>query len=305
MTLTSAGSVAGPTAPLHGISSRFGAFSGKRGRLRAVNAICLVVLVVSAAIVLLPLFWLAETAFKSPLQAYVMPPKFIFSPTLVNFRDLLQEQSDQFGQDLIHSLVLLAASVSVALVLGTPAGYALSRSKFRGSRAVSVGLISIYIAPALVYIVPLYVLYQKLHLTGSYTSLVLYYETFELPFVTFMMRGFFSDIPLDLDDAARVDGCSRWLAFRRILLPLVLPGLSTVAILAAIGSWGEYFGALIFSGPATQTAPVDLANYIGLDASDWGALAAGSLFLIVPVLVLVTFLQRGYLRRITFRGSTG
>ena len=126
MTLTSAGSVAGPTAPLHGIWSRFGAFSGKRGRLRAVNAICLVVLVVSAAIVLLPLFWLAETAFKSPLQAYVMPPKFIFSPTLVNFRDLLQEQSDQFGQDLIHSLVLLAASVSVALVLGTPAGYALS-----------------------------------------------------------------------------------------------------------------------------------------------------------------------------------
>ena len=94
----------------------------------------------------------------------------------------------------------------MALVLGTPAGYALSRSKFRGSRAVSVGLISIYIAPALVYIVPLYVLYQKLHLTGSYTSLVLYYETFELPFVTFMMRGFFSDIPLDLDDAAQ----GRW-----------------------------------------------------------------------------------------------
>jgi len=273
-------------------------------RTRAVDIFCWVVLVVGAAIVLLPLFWLLETAFKSPLQAYVVPPKFVFSPTLVNFKDLLQNQSDQFSQDLLHSLVLLACSVAVALLLGTPAGYALSRSKFRGSRLVSVGLIAIYIAPALVYIVPLYVIYEKLDLTGSYLSLVLYYETFELPFVTFMMRGFFADVPRQLDDAARVDGCSRWLTFRKIILPLVLPGLSTVAILISIGSWGEYFGALIFSGPSTQTGPVDLANYIGLDASDWGALAAGSLFLIVPVLIVIAFLQRGYLRRIT-SASTG
>jgi multiple sugar transport system permease protein len=277
---------------------------GRKARTRVVNIVCYVVLVISAAIVLLPLFWLLETAFKSPLDAYVMPPKFVFTPTLVNFKDLLQNQSDQFAQDLVHSLVLLACSVSVALVLGTPAGFALSRSKFRGSRAVSLGLIAIYIAPALVYIVPLYVIYEKLNLTGSYLSLVLYYETFELPFVTFMMRGFFTDVPRELDDAARVDGCSRWLAFRKIILPLVLPGLATVSILISIGSWGEYFGALIFSGPSTQTGPVDLANYIGLDASDWGALAAGSLFLIVPVLILITFLQRGYLRRIT-SPSTG
>lgn len=256
-------------------------------------------LVVGAAIILLPLFWLIETALKPPLEAYVMPPKFIFSPTTVNFSTLLQQQSDQFGQDLVHSLVVLAVSVALALVLGTPAGYALSRSRFRGSRTISVGLIAIYIAPALVYIVPLYVIYEKLGLTGSYLSLILYYETFEMPFVTFMMRGFFSDIPKELDDAARVDGCSRWLAFRRILLPLVLPGLSTVTVLIAIGSWGEYFGALIFSGPSTQTAPVDLAEYIGLNASNWGALAAGSVLLIVPVLILVVFFQRGYLRRLT------
>lgn len=185
----------------------------RRQRLTLLNSACLVFLLVSAAIVLLPLFWLVETAFKSALQAYVVPPHFIFSPTLENVRDLFAAQSDQFGQDLVHSLVLLAISVVIALLLGSPAGYALSRAKFRGHRLVTSGLITIYIIPALVYIVPLYVIYQKLHLTGSYTSLVLYYETFEMPFVVFMMRGLFADLPLELDDAARVDGCSRWLAF--------------------------------------------------------------------------------------------
>lgn len=290
-----------------GVGTSLGANFTKRARTRIVNAACLAVLLSGAAFVLLPLFWMAETAFKPPSEAYVMPPKFLFTPTLINFRGVFTQQQGAglagyttgFGQDLVHSLVLLCASVAVALALGTPAGFALSRSRFAGSRLVAGGLVIVYIAPALVYVLPLYVIYEKLHLLGSYVALALFYETFELPFVTFMMRGFFGDIPRELDDAARIDGCSRWQSFRKVVLPLVRPALVTVTILTGMASWGEYFGALIFSGPSTETAPVNLADFVGVGTSNWGALAAGSLLLIVPILVLVVVLQRGYLRRFT------
>jgi multiple sugar transport system permease protein len=276
----------------------------KRQRRLALNGISLFVLIIGAGLVLLPVFWLVETAFNQPTEAYAMPPHFLFVPTLRNFHTVLTEQGDQYLSDLAHSLILSGSSVALALVLGTPAGYALSRARFLGSKVLSGWLIIAYITPALVYLVPLFVIYDKLHLTGSYPSLILYDETFELPFVVFMLRSYFSDISRELDDAARVDGCSRWLAFRKIMLPLIVPGLSTVTILIAIGTWGEYFGALILTNSSTQTAPVALANYIGLDTSDWGALAAGALLLIVPVLGLVTFVQRGYMRQVR-SGSVG
>ncbi|HMK98173.1 MAG TPA: carbohydrate ABC transporter permease [Acidimicrobiales bacterium] len=276
-----------------------------QARSRIVDAACVAVLLIGSAIILFPLFWMAETAFKPPSEAYVMPPKFIFSPTLVNFRGAFAQQQGAglagygtgYGRDLLHSLILLCASVAVALVLGTPAGYALSRSRSAGSRLIAGGLIVVYIAPALVYVLPLYVVYEKLDLLGSFVALTAFYETFELPFVTFMMRAFFSDISRELDDAARIDGCSRWQTFLKVVLPLVRPGLVTVTILTGVGSWGEYFGALIFSGPSTETAPVNLADFVGAGTSNWGALAAGSLLLVVPVLVVVVVLQRGYLRR--------
>jgi multiple sugar transport system permease protein len=152
--------------------------------------------------------------------------------------------------------------------------------------------------------VPLYAIYTRLDISGTYLSMILYYETFEMPFVVFMMRSYFSDVPRELEDAARVDGCSRWQAFRKVMLPLVIPGLSTVTILACILSWGEFFGALIFTGSSTITAPVAIEQYIGLDSSNWSDLAAAALLLVVPVLVLAGFVQRGYMR--TFKSaSTG
>jgi multiple sugar transport system permease protein len=290
-----------------GTRTGLGAHLTEKTRRRIVNWLCWAVLLVGASIVIFPLFWMVETAFKKPAEAYMVPPKFLFTPTLVNFRGVFAQQQGAglagyetgYGQDLVHSLILLSASVAVALVLGTPAGYALSRSRFKGSRLVVAGLIIAYIAPALVYVLPLYVIYQKLHLLGSFTALVLFYETFELPFVTFMMWGFFGDVPREFDDAARMDGCSRWQSFRKVILPLVRPGLATVAILTCLSSWGEYFGALIFSGSSTETAPVNLADFVGVGTSNWGALAAGSLLLIAPIFIVVVVLQRGYLKRFT------
>lgn len=272
--------------------------ASRRTRRRLLNTFTVVMLLIGVAFVLLPLFWIFDTAFKPQALGYAIPPVFVYRPTLANFHALTSGIDGVFIADVGHSLVLLFSSVGVALILGTPAGYALSRSRFRGSGVVATWMILVYITPALVYMVPLYAVYQKLNLEGSYLSLVLFYEVFELPFVVFMTRSYFSDVPRELDDAARVDGCSRWLAFRKVLLPLVWPGLITVTILVSMGSWGEYFGALIFSSPSTQTAPVALSQQIGLEFSDWSAVAAGALVLIVPVLLLTAIAQRGYMRQV-------
>jgi multiple sugar transport system permease protein len=273
-------------------------------RKRVANTITFVALILGAAFVLLPLFWIVDTAFKPIGEAFVLPPKFLYRPTLGNFNSLLGGQYNQYLADMGHSAIIMGISVLFALALGVPAGYGLSRSRFRGSGAITGWLIVAYIVPALVYIVPLYAIYTKLNLSGSYLSIILYYETFELPFVVFMMRSYFTDVPRELEDAARVDGCTRWQAFRRVMLPLVAPGLSTVTILACILSWGEFFGALIFTGSSTITAPVAIEQYIGQDTSNWSALAAAALLLVIPVLVLAGFVQRGYMR--TFKSaSTG
>ncbi|HTX01946.1 MAG TPA: carbohydrate ABC transporter permease [Acidimicrobiales bacterium] len=265
---------------------------------RFANVATIVALVIGALFVLLPLFWILNTAFKPEGQAFVIPPKFIYRPTLGNFDSLVSGPYNQFVADMGHSLVIMAISVGFALFFGVPAGYGLARSRFRGSGAITGWLIVAYIVPALVYIVPLLAIYVKLGLEGSYLSIILYYETFEMPFVVFMMRGYFADVPRELEDAARVDGCTRARAFHRVILPLVWPGLSTVTILACILSWGEFFGALIFTGSSTITAPVAIEQYIGLDSTNWSDLAAGAVFLVVPVLVLAGLVQRGYLRTV-------
>lgn len=224
-------------------------------RRRLANVMTVVTLLIGAAFILLPIFWIIDTAFKPVGDAFVIPPKFVYTPTLSNFQSLIGGQYNQFIADIGHSLIIMVVSVAIAMLLGVPAGYGLARSRFRGSGAITGWLIVAYIVPALVYIVPLYAIYTKLGWSGTYLSIILYYLTFELPFVVFMMRGYFSDLPRELEDAARVDGCSRFQAFRRIMVPMVFPGLSTVTILVCIMSWGEFFGALIFTGSSTITAP--------------------------------------------------
>jgi multiple sugar transport system permease protein len=257
------------------------------------NLLSFVVLSLGLVFVFLPIFWLLETAFKKPLVAFAVPPHFLFTPTLQNFSELIHSQ---FISDVGHSAILTGMSTAVALILGLPASYAFSRATFVGKRFVSGWLIIAYIMPAVALMLPLYAMYAQIGLSGSFVSMMLFYETGLLPFVIFLMRGYFTDLPLELDEAARIDGCSRFQAFWRVVLPSVLPGIATVTILVAVACWGEYFGALVLSDPSTQTAPVAIDTYIGLTSSNWSAMAAGGLFVVIPVIAFVSVVQRGFMR---------
>jgi multiple sugar transport system permease protein len=253
-------------------------------------------LVLGLVYVLLPLVWVVSTAFKQPLDAFASPPKFISSLTLDNFRTLL---SGPFLGDLGHSAVVTVLATSVAMVLGAPAGYAFARTRVPGERLITGWLIASYITPAIVYIIPLYIIFSKVGLLNNFLGLTLAYETGLLPFTIWMMRSYFSDIPRELDEAAWVDGCSKLRAFLTIVLPVTWPGVTTVAILVGLAAWGEYFGALILSGPATVTAPVAIFSFVGILSANWSAMAAGGVLVVLPMLIATMFIQRGLIRGLT------
>jgi multiple sugar transport system permease protein len=255
-----------------------------------------VVLYIGAIWVLVPIVWLLYTAFKLPVDAFAFPPKINSPFTLANFRTLA---ANGYFIAVVHSLIVTASSVVASLVLGLPAGYSLSRGNFRGKNVIGVFLLASYAAPAVIFIIPLYFIYVRLNVLNTYPSLILAYLTGLLPFTIWLSRRFFDGLPIELEDAGMIDGCSRARVFVRIVLPLALPAVSTISVLVGLLAWGEFFGALILTGPSTVTAPVSMGNFISYNTNDWSALAAAGVVVIVPVLVATVIAQRGLLSGLT------
>jgi multiple sugar transport system permease protein len=256
-----------------------------------------VLLVLGAVFVLLPLFWLISTAFKPAQAAFALPPKYLTPPSLASFREIL---GGQFSHYVLNSVIVAIGSTAVALLLGVPAGYTFARARVPGARAFNAWFILAYVAPPVVFIIPLYIMYQHLHLLDTYPGLILAYETGLLPFTIWLMRVYFADVPRELDEAAWIDGCSKLRALWKVVLPTVWPGLTTVGLLVGLASWGEYFGALILTGPNTETAPVAVEGYIGTTFANWNELAAAGVVLVVPALLATVVVQRGFVRGLTF-----
>jgi multiple sugar transport system permease protein len=254
------------------------------------------VLLIGAVWVLLPIGWLLYTAFKLPVYGFAFPPKINTPFTLANFRTLFH---NGYFTAVVHSLIVTVSCVVASLVLGLPAGYSLSRGNFRGKNLIGIFLLASYAAPAVIFIIPLFFIYTRLNILDTYPGLVLAYLTGLLPFTIWLSRRFFDDLPIELEDAGMIDGCGRTRVFLRIVLPLSLPAVSTIGILVAILTWGEFFGALILTGPNTVTAPVAMGNFISYDTNNWSALAAAGVVVIVPVLIATVVAQRGLLSGLT------
>ena len=259
--------------------------------------VTLVLLLLGAVFVLLPLYWLLSTAFKNGNDAFALPPRYVTKPTLSNFTQIL---GGQFAHYVLNSVIVAIGSTAVALLLGVPAGYAFARSPVRGAKVFNTWFVLAYVAPPVVFIIPLYIMYQHLHLLDTYQGLILAYETGLLPFTIWLMRVYFNEVPRELDEAAWIDGCSKMRALWKVVLPTVWPGLTTVGLLVFLASWGEYFGALILTGPHTETAPVAVEGYIGTTFANWSELAAAGVVLVVPALLATIVVQRGFVRGLTF-----
>jgi multiple sugar transport system permease protein len=266
------------------------------------NVLATVALVAGLVVVFLPFVWLLSTAFKNQVDAFALPPRLVFQPTLDNFGRLLEGQFAQYG---LNSLIVTSLATAVALILGIPAGYGLAIGRFRGRHVLAGWLLVTYMAPAVVYIVPMFVIFVRLGLINTYLGLVLGYQTGMLPFAAWLMRAYFADFPIELEEAARIDGCTRARAFLEVVLPVSLPGVTTVALLVAIAAWSELFGAFILGGSDTFTAPIGVYGFLSDYSSDYGALAASTLFIVVPVLLATIIAQRGLLKGLTAAAVKG
>jgi multiple sugar transport system permease protein len=265
--------------------------SGSRSlRKRVGKGLPYLVLVLYAIWTLVPLVWMALSSFKP--RGEIIQLSFLFDPTLQYYEGILL--GSRVPGFLFNSILVASISAIVAVTFGTIGGYALSRSDVRGKKHLAFWIISTRMAPIAVAIIPLFFLFNFLNLLGTYTALIIAYSTFNLPFAIWMMRSFFDEIPVSIEEAALVDGATRWQAFRKALLPLVAPGIGATAIISVVFAWNDFLFALLFTNTSTQTIPVAAAQLIGQTGTDWGSVMATGLVILVPM-VAFGIIVRDYL----------
>jgi multiple sugar transport system permease protein len=254
-----------------------------------------------------PVYWLATVSLKTEVDQFAVPPLwFGFNPTLAHYYDAFFARS--FGQYLQTSAIVAALSTLCALLLGTFAAYGLARFRLPAKldRRISIWILSTRMFPPIVSAVPLFLLMRDVRLLNTITSLVIVYTAFNLPFVVWMMRGFFQELPRELEEAAMVDGDSRMGALVRVILPLVTPGLAATAVFCLIMSWNELLLALVLTQTdAAMTLPVGIAGRVTQYEIKWGVMSAAGVVAMVPILVFAIAAQRYLVRGLSLGAVKG
>ena len=259
-----------------------------------------VLLVVILVPFLFPLFWMFLSSLKSQVQNTAFPPVWIFKPTLNNYREVFIR--NPFFTFTWNSLVVAAGSTGLALVLGLPGAYAIARFKRTG---IALAILTARMAPGIGYLIPWFILFTKMKMIDTYLALILTHLIVALPLVLWVMIGFFEDVPGELIEAARIDGCSNFAAFLRVALPLVKPGIVATAILSFIFSWNNFLFSLIIAGFKTRTLPIAVYNFLSYEEINWGGLTAAATVITLPVLILSLFIQKHIVRGLTLGAIKG
>jgi multiple sugar transport system permease protein len=261
-----------------------------RVRRRITKTLAYFVAVLAVLITLFPIFWVFGISIKTQRDAFAMPPVWVFKPIWTNYIKIWQTAG--FAAAFRNSIIVTILGVILALLIAIPAAYALNRMPFRGKKALSIWLLLAYMLPEFLFIIPMYVLYQRINLYDTQIGLALVYQVFLLPFSIWLLRGFFQDVPVELEDAARIDGCSRFQTLRTIYVPLTAPGIAATAILAAMWTWNELTIALALTFDSAKTVTVAAAGFRGYASINWGAMSAASIVSIIPMFIFAIIAQR-------------
>ena len=256
-----------------------------------------IVLAAILLLMLLPYVWLILTSFKTRNDIFSGDALAAFTPTLDNYRTAFLDKG--FLRNLGNSAIVAIIAMSLAMIVGVPAGYALSRSSTRGSTVILFALLAARLLPAVVLSVPLFLILSNLGLVGTYVAPIVAHLTFLVPFVCWMMRGFFMAVPRELDEAALMDGATRGRYFFTLLLPMTRGPLAATAIFAVINSWNELLYGLILTNKTTATLPVATPSLMTPIGTFWGQIAAVGVVTTLPVLVFALLVQRHIIRGMT------
>ncbi|GAB4547332.1 MAG: carbohydrate ABC transporter permease [Anaerolineae bacterium] len=264
-----------------------------------IRAVIVFTVFVALIIVLFPVFWIFSTSLKTIPETYYFPPTLIpQEPTFEAYVRIwsIKNFSVYFKNSLIVSTLSTVLSVSLACL----AAYGFSRFEFRGKRFLLFFFLMTQMVPAVLLLLPYFVMMRSLGLLNSYPALVFAYTSFALPFCTWMLKGFLDSIPFEIDDAALIDGCSRLQALVRVVLPLTLPGIAATTFFSFLVAWNHYLFALgLATNPDMYTLPVGISSTIGEFRVEWNALMAGAAVASVPTIVIYSFLERFFVQGLT------
>jgi multiple sugar transport system permease protein len=246
---------------------------------------------------LAPIVLIVLTSFKTRIDALEESPFALFRPTLENYQYLVAEYD--FGRYAKNSLIASLSATLASLALGSLAAYGLARYRFRGRAGLAYWILSLRMTPAIASVIPLFILLRNARLIDTLLGLGIVYTVSNLPLVIWLMKGFFEDLPVDMEESALVDGSSRLEAFVRIALPLVSPGLAATAILSFVFIWNEFLFALILTGRRSQTLPVAVTSFVRETGIDWGYMTAAASLMMLPMVMCTLFVRRGLTRGLT------
>lgn len=257
------------------------------------------VLLLLAAMVALPFWFVLTGSIKEPAEIISRTPTMVpQSFTLEHYAKLLA--ASDYPIYMMNSLLVATVSTVMTLLLAIPAGYAFFRMSFRGRETLYRAILLAYAFPSIVILIPLFGIFAKVGLVDSRIALVLVNVAFALPFAIWLLRSFFAGIPAEIEEAARLDGGAPFTVLRRIMIPLVAPGIAAVAVFAFVTAWTEYvFASVMILSDAKRTVPVGFSGIIGQYQIDWGLLLAGASLSILPVVILFAFVGRWFVAGLT------
>lgn len=251
-----------------------------------------------------PIAWIVLNSFKIGEDITAYPPKFVFEPSLVNYVKVLGSQSAQ--AHFMNSIVVSVGNVAIVMVLGTLAAYGFSRFRVRGKKHVLFWILSTRMFPPVVASVPFFIIMRSFGILDTRLALIIAYVTINLPFVVWMMKGFFDEVPIALEESAQVYGAKSYQTFYLIALPIAAPGLAATAIFSFIMAWNEFLFALILTGSNAKTMPVDITEYLRWgEGIFWGQISATAVLILVPILVLAILVRNHLVRGMTFGALKG
>ncbi len=256
------------------------------------KALKIFILTIYLIIAIFPVFWIFVTSIKPSNEVYSFPPTYIPSnPTFENYFRLFSYAN--FGKYFINSVIVASVSAVCSTVLALFAGYSLCRFKFKAVKFIILFLFFSQMIPAYLVMIPQYVMFSKLHLIDKLIGVIIVYAGIGTSFSTIMARGFFARIPIELEEAAMIDGCTRIKAFLKVIVPLMLPGISAIFSFSFVNSWNEVFVASLFLNSSDKyTIPVALYSFISKAGVNWGLLSAGLVTSILPTIIVFAFAQK-------------
>ncbi|WP_018389514.1 carbohydrate ABC transporter permease [Ancylobacter sp. FA202] len=260
------------------------------------------VTVVYAAIMLFPIFWMASMMVKPNDAMFARPTQWLFMPTLEHFSYVLEHG---FHWYLLTSFLLCTVSTALVVIIGTPAAYAFARFEMRAKDDLFLFILASRMAPPVCLVIPFYLIFAKVGLLDTFLGLTLAYMTFNLSFYIWVLRSFCRDLPVELEEAAALEGWSKPQIFRRVVFPLLRNGIVATAVLCFIFAWNEFLFAFMLGGRAVQTLPVSIPKLITSQGVRWGEMAVVGMTALLPVLAVVFVLQRHIVRGLTLGAVKG